>query len=224
MIVRYRIGRYLGRCFPRGSRLAFPPRWCTVRSKGVCRGGRKEGRKAKIEKTVVEDRQWGRRGRPVSLGISCNAYISVGIVCACVCVCVIIVCRCAHVWSGGRSFSGCGLLRNGREVTGQNLASTHCFVVFNGACTIRADGRSCIHRTCAHSFPVRVFSRIATCARSFEPLVRFSRIACSRRFTFPFDVSPPSPVPHPLLPLTPSCSPSPPPCLRPFVSFCEKHA
>lgn len=38
-------------------------------------------------------------------------------------------------------FGLCGLLRNGREVTGQNLASTHCFVVFNGACTMRADAR-----------------------------------------------------------------------------------
>lgn len=127
--------------------------------------------------------------------------------------------RGVHVWSGGRSyrsFSGCGLLRNGREVTGQNLASTHCFVVFNGACTIRADGRSCIHRTCAHSFPVRVFSRIATCARSFEPLVRFSYRLFSKVY-LPFRR-----LSTPVLPLTPSCSP--PPCLRPFVSFCEKHA
>lgn len=116
---------------------------------------------------------------------------------------------CARVRSR-RSFSGCGLLRNGREVTGQNLASTHCFVVFNGACTIRgmvqvaSIGRArilpyrnvCSSRTLVR-FSYRLFSKV------YLPF---------RRLSHPRSLSLLSPLP-----------PSSPSILR-RVSFCEKHA
>lgn len=81
-----------------------------------------------------------------------------------------------------RSFSGCGLLRNGREVTGQNLASTHCFVVFNGACTIRG----MVQVASIGRARIRSFSRIATCV----PVSRSVFVSpVLQGFTFPLSPS-----------------------------------